>query len=151
MTEDRSHALSGLIGKRAEIAGEITHTRATLRQLLIDLEHVDAAIRIFNPGFDIEGIKPKAPAPVYSVSFRGEFVRVILDMMRNAKGPVTTREVAFHVMRERGLNTADDALVALFNRRTRALLYHYRDRGVVRAVQGNEEGRRRFNWWEIAA
>ena len=42
------------------------------------------------------------------------------------------------------------ALAALFNRRTRALLYHYKDRGMVRAVQGNEDGRRRFNWWELA-
>jgi hypothetical protein len=150
MTEDRSHALSGLVTKRAEIAGKITHTRATLRQLLIDLDNIDAAIRIFDPGYDIESIKPKAPSPAYSVSFRGEFVRLILDMMRDAKGPVTTREVAAHVMRERGLNTGDVALVALFNRRTRALLYHYKDRGVVRAVQGNEDGRRRFNWWEIA-
>jgi hypothetical protein len=77
-------------------------------------------------------------------------VRLILDMMRNAKGPVTTNEVALHVMRQRGLNTADTALLALFNRRMRALLYHYRDRGMIRAVRGNEEGRRRFNWWEIA-
>ena len=150
MTEDRSHALSGLVAKRAEIAGKITHTRATLRQLIIDMDNIDAAIRIFDPGYDIESIKPKAPSPAYSVSFRGEFVRLILDMMREAKGPVTTREVAFHVMRERGLNTADEALGALFNRRTRALLYHYQERGVIRAVQGNEEGRRRFNWWEIA-
>jgi hypothetical protein len=150
MTEDRSHALSGLVAKRAEIAGRITHTRATLRQLLIDLEHVDAAIRIFEPAFDVGGIKPKAPAPIFAVSFRGEFVRVILDMMRQAKGPVTTKEIAFHVMRDRGLNTADPALVALFNRRTRALLYHYQERRMVRAVPGNEEGRRRFNWWEIA-
>jgi hypothetical protein len=150
MTEDRSHALSGLVTKRAEIAGRITHTRATLRQLIIDLDNIDAAIRIFDPGYDIDSIKPKAPSPAYSVSFRGEFVRLILDMMRDAKGPVTTREVAAHVMRERGLNTGDVALVALFNRRTRALLYHYRDRGVVRAVQGNEDGRRKFNWWEIA-
>jgi len=150
MSEDRSHALSGLVTKRAEIAGKITHTRTKLRQLLVDLEHVDAAIRIFDPAFDVEGIKPKAPSPTFAVSFRGEFVRLILDMMREAKGPVTTKEIAFHVMRERGLNSADSALVALFNRRTRALLYHYRERGMVRAVQGNEDGRRRFNWWEIA-
>jgi len=84
------------------------------------------------------------------VSFRGEFVRIILDMMREAKGPVTTKEIALHVMRSRDLNTADEALVALFCRRTRGLLYHYRDRGMIRGVQGNEPGRRRFNWWELA-
>ena len=150
MSEDRSHTLSGLVGKRAEIAARIVDTRAALRQLIVDLDNIDAAIRIFSPGYNVEAIKPKAPTAPYGVSFRGEFVRLILDMMRDAKGPVTTREIAAHVMRQRGLNTADAAQVALFNRRTRALLYHYQARGVVRAVQGNEVGRRRFNWWELA-
>jgi hypothetical protein len=144
------HALSGLVGKRAEIAGQITQTRATLRQLIADLDHVDAAIRIFDPEFNIEGIRPKAPAALFPVSFRGEFVRVILDMMREAKGPVTTKEIAMHVMRGRDLNTADPALLALFMRRTRGLLYHYRERGMIRGIQANEPGRRRFNWWELA-
>jgi hypothetical protein len=151
MSENRGgQSLVALIAKRAEIAGEITQLRATLRQRLIDLEHIDAAIRIFDPEFDIQGIKPKAPAALYGISFRGEFVRIILDMMREAKGPVTTKEIATHVMRSRGLNTADAALLALFTRRTRGLLYHYRDRGMIRGVQGSEPGRRRFNWWELA-
>ena len=150
MTGHRDHTLSGLVAKRAEIAGQITQTRASLRQLIADLDHVDAAIRIFDPEFDIEGIRPRAPAALFPVSFRGEFVRIILDMMREAKGPVTTKEIALHVMRGRGLNTTDDAMVALFCRRTRGLLYHYRDRGMIRGIQGNEPGRRHFNWWELA-
>ncbi|HXP05480.1 MAG TPA: hypothetical protein VN808_15280, partial [Stellaceae bacterium] len=140
----------GLVAKRAEIAGRIVEARAILRQLIIDLDNIDAAIRIFDPKYDVESIQPKAVAPLHGISFRGEFVRLILDMMRNTQGPVTTNEIALHLMRHRGLNAADAALLALFNKRTRALLYHYRDRGMVRAVRGNEEGRRRFNWWEIA-
>lgn len=147
---EQSHTLSGLVTKRAEIAARIVEARAGLRQLIIDLDNIDAAIRIFDPSYAIETIKPKAPVAVHGVSFRGEFVRLILDMMREAKGPVTTNEIALHVMRSRGANTADAATLALFNKRARALLYHYQERGVVRAVRGNEEGRRRFNWWEIA-
>jgi hypothetical protein len=149
MTE-RPNTLAGLIAKRAEIAGEITHTRAKLRQMLIDLGHVDAAIRLFEPDFDVDGIKPKQPMPLYNVSFRGEFVRIILDMMREAQGPVTTKEITTVVMRSRGLNTNDAALFALFQRRIRGLLYHYRGRGMIRGVQGSEPGQRRFNWWELA-
>jgi hypothetical protein len=147
---DGGHTLSGLVTKRAEIAGEITHTCAKLRQLIIDLGHVDAAIRIFDPDFDVDGIKPEQPTPLYNVSFRGEFVRIILDMMREARGPVTTKEITLHIMRGRGINTADAALVALFQRRVRGLLYHYRGRGMIQGVHGNEPGRRRFNWWELA-
>ena len=49
MTVERPNTLAGLVEKRAEIAGQIAHTRATLRQLIIDLDHVDAAIRLFDP------------------------------------------------------------------------------------------------------
>lgn len=150
MSENKGHTLSGLIAKHAELSGEITHLRTKLRQLLVDLSHVDAAIRIFDPDFHVEGIKPKAPAALYGISFRGEFVRIVLDKMREIGGPVTTKEIALHLMRNRGLNTEDAALVALFMRRTRGLLYHYRERGMIRGIQGNKPGERKFNWWELA-
>lgn len=150
MTEDRGHTLSGLVAKRAELAGHIARLRSELRQALIDLGHVDAAIRIFDPDFDVAGIRPKLPLPADAISFRGEFVRVILDKMREVGGPVTTKELAHHLMQTRGINTADAAQVAIYNRRTRSLLHHYSTRGMVRGVQGNEPGRRRFNWWELA-
>jgi hypothetical protein len=35
------HVLTGLIAKRAEIAGKIEHLQE-LRQLVIDLDHIDA-------------------------------------------------------------------------------------------------------------
>ncbi len=145
-----SQSLTALIAKRAELAGEVTRLRADLRQAHIDLEHIDAAIRIFDPEFDVEGIKPKGPPALYNISFRGEFVRIVLDMMRQAKGPVTTKEIATHIMQGRGLNAEDPALLALFMRRTRGLLYHYRSRGMIRGVAGNDPGKRKFNWWEIA-
>jgi hypothetical protein len=41
------HVLTGLIAKRAEIAGKIEHLQDQLRQLVIDLDHIDASIHIF--------------------------------------------------------------------------------------------------------
>ena len=58
---ERPNTLAGLVEKRAEIAGQLAHTRAVLRQLIIDLDHVDAAIRLFDPNYDIEGIRQKIP------------------------------------------------------------------------------------------
>jgi hypothetical protein len=39
MTVKGPNTLAGRIEKRAEIAGRISHTRAALRQLIIDLDH----------------------------------------------------------------------------------------------------------------
>jgi hypothetical protein len=38
MTVERPNTLAGLVEKRAEIAGQISHYRAALRQLIIDLD-----------------------------------------------------------------------------------------------------------------
>jgi hypothetical protein len=65
MTVDRPNTLAGLSEKRAEIAGQISHTRAALRQLIIDLDHIDAAIRLFDPNYDVEGIRQKIPSTAH--------------------------------------------------------------------------------------
>jgi hypothetical protein len=40
------HVLTGLIAKRAEIVGKIEHLQDQLRQLVVDLDHIDASIHI---------------------------------------------------------------------------------------------------------
>ena len=52
--------------KRAEIGGQIADARETLRKLIVYLDHVDAAIRLFDPDYDIASIrgKPVHPAQI---------------------------------------------------------------------------------------
>jgi hypothetical protein len=42
------HVLTGLIAKRAELAGQIAVMQDKLRKLVVDLDHIDAAIRQFS-------------------------------------------------------------------------------------------------------
>jgi hypothetical protein len=79
---------------------------------------------------------------------RGDLTRAALDALRDAPGPMTTIELARHVMAERGLNTADKALLQLFTRRTGALLRWQKKRGILRSVKDPMHGR--FDLWEIA-
>jgi hypothetical protein len=46
MTE-RPNTVSGLIDKRRELAGRIEHAQRELRAPVTDLDHIDAAIRIW--------------------------------------------------------------------------------------------------------
>jgi hypothetical protein len=147
MTVERPNTLAGLVEKRAEIAGEISHTRARLRQLIIDLNHIDAAIRLFDPDYDVAGIRQKIPSAAHR-AIRGDMTRATLDALREASGPMMTRELARHVMAERGLNTADTALLQLFTRRVGALLRWQKKRGILRSVKDPQQGR--FDLWEIA-
>jgi hypothetical protein len=71
MTIERPNTLAGLVEKRAEIAGKVSQARAVLRQLIIDLDHVDAAIRLFDPNYDVAGIRQKIPSAAHR-AIRGD-------------------------------------------------------------------------------
>ena len=88
-----SHVVSALIGKRAEIAGRIEHFQSTLRQLIIDLDNLDAAIRLFKPDIDLEEIKPK-PLPPRHQAYQGEVTRIVLETLRQSQKPLTAQEIA---------------------------------------------------------
>lgn len=138
------HVLSGLLKKRAEIAGKIEATQIAMRQLVIDLDHVDATIRVFNPDIDLDDVRPK-PLPPRHAAFRGEVARIVLSVLRQARKPVTTKDLALQMMADRGLNTADARTVKMMVKRVGACLRNYKQRGTVQAVSQHGS----FNLWEL--
>lgn len=129
------HVTTALIRKRAEITGQIEHLQDRLRQLVIDLDNLDATIHLFDPDIELAAIKPK-PIPPRHQAFRGEVTRIVLTALRNAKKPLTTRDIARRVMAERGLDTSNERLLRLMARRTGACLRDHRKRGLVRSESG---------------
>ena len=132
---ENEHVLSGLIRKRAEIAGELEAAQARVRQLIIDVDSVDATIRLFDPNIDLAEIKPK-PLPPRHAAFQGEMTRLILGVMRETGLALTTRDIALRIMAERSLNPADPRLMRTVQKRTGAALRHLRARGTVRSERG---------------
>ena len=139
------HVLSGLIAKRAELAGKIEFAQADLRQMMIDLDSLDATIRLFDPEIDLVQIKPR-PLPARNQAFRGEVSRIVFGTLRKSGRPLPTHEIALHVMAARSLNTADKPLLRIVNRRVGAALRHHRMKGLIRSLQGPN----RTVLWEIA-
>ena len=130
------HVLSGLIRKRADLAGEIERTQQTLRKLVIDLDAIDSAIRIFDPNADIGNIKPHH-YPHKHAAFRGEMMRFVMDTFRTAAGkPVTTKEIALNVARGRGLREDDTELLNTLRKRVGACIFKLKRDGVLREVDG---------------
>jgi hypothetical protein len=123
----------------------LEHHQAKVRQLLIDLDAVDQALRLFNPDIELEMIKPK-PLPPRHAAYKGEVARIVLGTLRDAKRACTTMELTMHVMAERGMNTADKNLVKTVGRRVGACLRHHRTRHLIRSAKGLGD---RITW-EIA-
>jgi hypothetical protein len=96
-----SLCLSGLIDKRAELAGEIRLLEERLEQLRSDVLHVDATIRLIDPAYRVDAVVPKVRRPRRDWFGRGELLRSILETLRKAPEPLTAREIALALMSAR--------------------------------------------------
>lgn len=133
---ENEHVISGLIRKRADLAGEIERTQHALRKLVMDLDAIDQAIRIFDPNADLGAIKPHS-YPHKHAAFRGEMMRFVLDSLRTANGkPITTKEIALVVAKGRGLREDDAELLNTLRKRVGACIFKLKRDGVLREVEG---------------
>jgi hypothetical protein len=81
--------VSGLVKRRAELAGDIEKAHESLRAMVLDLENLDATILQFEPDFKVETIRPKAFRPPKDWSNRGQMTRIVLSILRQASEPLS--------------------------------------------------------------
>lgn len=127
-------ALEALKRKRAEITGQIARCHADLAKLSADLEHLDGTLRLFAPDFVAESVLPKVFTPPKSWSKRGEMSRAVLSILRVAKGPQSTREIAAQIVAQRGLEQ-DAGILNVMTRRVGHVLRDKREAGLVRSIE----------------
>lgn len=139
------YVVAGLVRRRAELAGEIEATHERLRRLVADLENLDATLRLFDPNYQVEAIKPKAFRPPKDWANRGEMTRIVLSILRQAAEPLTTRDIALELLVERALDKNDQRLLRLMTKRVGVALRLQREKGVVRSEQGPGQ----YQLWEI--
>ena len=140
-----THVISALVKKRADMACEIEETHKALSGLISDLEKLDATILMFDPNYQIEGIKPKAFRPPSDWSNRGEMSKSVMKILRMASEPLTTRDIALQLMSDRAVDTSDTRLLRLMSKRVGVALRRKRDEGLVTSQQGPGQ----FMLWEV--
>lgn len=123
-----SLVISGLRAKRDDLARDIAHATAVLRQLTADLDTIENALRVMDPEAEPARLSLTARR---QTAGRGEVVRLVLAALRAAPGPLSTREVALAVMAARGMDAADARLVRLMVRRVGMCLAGQRKRSTV--------------------
>lgn len=138
--------VTGLVRRRAELAGEMKRTQEALSQMARDLETLDAAIKLVAPELDIPAIAPKIVKPPEDWSRRGEMSRQIFAIMRVAGKSLTSREIAAQMIVQRGL-ASTPKLLALMTKRVSTCLRDRREQGLVRNVptRGGQ-----YLEWELA-
>lgn len=98
-----SHVVSGLVAKRAELAGQAEAHRKALEKIGDDLRHIDATIKLFSPAFDLRTVKAKAPRARAQHFRPGEVPRTILDVLRETGTAMTSRQMAEAALRRKGV------------------------------------------------
>lgn len=141
---EKPNTISALLAKRGEIAGRIEAAQQVLKELVQDLDAVDATIRIFDPDCDLGMIKAK-PVPPRFQTFRGEMNRFVLNALRTAKKPITSIEIALAVCEARGINPNDRRPVILIRKRVSAVLWKLGEKGVAREVPSSGD----YKAWEL--
>jgi hypothetical protein len=136
MDTDRPNTLSGLVAKRNELVRYRDQLETDIRALTVDIDHLEAAIRIFDPE-DTPAAR-KRYAALHRAP-KGQSTRFVLRALREASGPLTSRDLADMWCQERGL-TAKDSTVSMLRKRIGATLKALEHKGAVRQ-EGHVEGR----------
>lgn len=125
---ERPNTIAGLQAKRKELVKLRAALEADVRKVTCDLDHLDACIRLFDPSADTA-----AAIKRYATKHRakkGQMRRFVLDRLKEATGPITSRDIAEAWVQDRGLN-ADDGTLVIIRKRVGACLNTLQQQGTI--------------------
>lgn len=101
------HALKRL---HAELGGQIKDNRREAARLAETMQHVEAVLKMLQPGFNTRSIAARRRYQRHSPFKRGKGTRRIMDVLRSATEPLTSSQVAEIMLRQASVaepNAAD--------------------------------------------
>ena len=125
-----SQVVSGLVEKRAELAGEVEHYQRELQRLAAELGHLDATIRLFDPFYDLGSVRPKRRGRRTQWFAPGECQRLVLETLRDAGEPLSGRALAQMLVTRKELAGGHDVLAPV-NKTAMAVLRRLLSKEVV--------------------
>jgi hypothetical protein len=127
------HVVSALVAKRGELAGEVQRHRRELRRLDEQLVHLDAAIRLFAPDYELSGVRPRQRRAGQRRFGQGECQRLVLETLREAPEPLSDRQIAAAVAASKGVPAKSPASAGL-EKTTLATLRRLAKKGAIRTA-----------------
>ena len=113
------------------MAGDLIAAMARIDDLSRDLDALDHTLRLFAPGIELDQIPALQSRPKPDWALRGEVVRIVFAILRDAPEPIPTRELIAAVNRERGIA---GEITFLQVKRLRKCLDRQRARGTLQSV-----------------
>lgn len=104
------HTISGLLTKRADLYGEAQAIRDRQAEIRSDIDAIDRVLGTLGYEGDLDAAMPRQKRHV--VFGRGELTRAILDVLRDATEPMTTRQIAQALVAVSGHDARDRRYMA---------------------------------------
>lgn len=130
-TDTYEHTISGLLAKRADLFNEAIRARDRLAEIKNDVGALDRVLGTLGYTGDLDAEMPRQKRHV--IFGKGELTRSILDELRGATGPLTSREIAQAVVALSGQDARDRKHVSDLTRRVGKSLRTLRDENNVRS------------------
>lgn len=127
MKRERPNTIAGLVAKRDELVKYRDQLQSDIRAVTVDIDHLEAAIRVFDP--EDTPNKRKRYAAMHRAG-RGNSVRFVLEKLKTATAPMTSRALADEWCADRGLS-AKLSTVLMIRKRLSATLNTLRKKGYV--------------------
>jgi len=104
-TDTFEHTISGLLTKRADLFNEAQAIRERLAEIRNDIDAVDRVLGTLGYEGDLDAMMPRQKRHV--IFGKGELTRAVLDVLREATEPLTSRQIAQAVMELNGQDARD--------------------------------------------
>ncbi|MDB4222283.1 hypothetical protein N9850_00805 [Granulosicoccus sp.] len=98
-----SHVISALVEKHARLLGEIAYHRKMIQRLQQSVEVTGQSIKLFDPSYKLSRIKPIRRRLRSDYFKQGQCTILILDLLREADGPIDTNTLLDMVLLREGL------------------------------------------------
>ena len=142
MPEEYERTISGLIKKRAEMMGELHSLRERMGVVTNDLQSLDRVLQAFGYEGNLDEL-PVTKGKLF-LFHKNEMQQHILQVLRSASEPLSSRDVAVRIVTAEGRDRYDRRAILDVIKRVSKALATLRYRGIVLSKR---EPKGRFVWW----
>lgn len=115
--------MSGLLTKRADLFNEAQRIRDRLAEIRNDIDALDRTLGVLGYEGDLDAAMPRQKRHV--IFGRGELTRQVLSILRQADGPLTSRQIAQEIVSQSGMDARDRKFVSDLVKRVGKALRQY--------------------------
>lgn len=134
-TKDYEHTINGLISKRSFLVDDVKAAKAALGELEADIDAIDRSLKLLGLEDDPRRYMPSRKNRRFFK--RGQMLQACFDVLREAKAPLTSREICLLILPE-SVEPQDKKAINQITTRILKALQKQAEYGRVKAIEPDE-------------